>query len=269
VSSNLRSVADDVYAGEVALVTGGGRGIGANIARELAAAGMRVAVAARSAEQIQDVARVVGGVAVQTDVSDEASVSSMVARVERELGPIEVLVNDAGVMSPPDTPPIWEQDPADWWRVFEVNLLGVYLCCRSVLPGMLERGRGRIINVGSGAGYLPATPGNAWGYLSYGPSKAALYRFGELLAGHTEELGIAVFTISPGLVRSAMTEPLGDGAPWTPPELAPRLVRVLASGRADRLSGRYIHAEHDDIEDLIRRADELRERDLNAIRLQR
>ena len=269
MSSNLRSVADDVYAGEVALVTGGGRGIGANIARELAAAGMRVAVAARSSEQIQDVACELNGVAVQADVSDEAAVSSMVARVERELGPIDVLVNDAGVMSPRDTPPIWEQDPADWWRVFEVNVLGAYHCCRSVLPGMIERGRGRIINVGSGAGYLPVTPSNAWQFLSYGASKAALYRFGELLAGLVEERGIAVFTISPGLVRSAMTESFGDSAPWTPPELAPRLVRVLASGRADRLSGRYIHAEHDDIEDLIQRADQLRERDLNAIRLRR
>ena len=81
--------------------------------------------------------------------------------------------------------------------------------------------------------------------------------------------GIFVFTISPGLVKTDMTESFGDDAPWTPPELAPRLVRVLASGRADALSGRYIHAEHDDIEDLIRRADEIVENDLNAIRLQR
>jgi hypothetical protein len=66
-----------------------------------------------------------------------------------------------------------------------------------------------------------------------------------------------------------MTRPFGDGMPWTPPELAPQLVRVLASGRADELAGRYIHAEHDDIEDLIRRADEIVESDLNAIRLQR
>jgi hypothetical protein len=78
-----------------------------------------------------------------------------------------------------------------------------------------------------------------------------------------------VFTISPGLVKTDMTESFGEGAPWTPPELAPRLVRVLASGRADALSGRYIHAEHDDIEDLIGRADEIVENDLNAIRLQR
>ena len=78
-----------------------------------------------------------------------------------------------------------------------------------------------------------------------------------------------MFTISPGLVKTDMTESFGENTPWTPPELAPRLVRVLASGRADALSGRYIHAEHDDIEDLILRADEIVENDLNAIRLQR
>jgi NAD(P)-dependent dehydrogenase (short-subunit alcohol dehydrogenase family) len=129
---------------------------------------------------------------------------------------------------------------------------------------MVERGRGRIVNTGSGASYLPLGAPS-----SYGASKAALGRFGELLAGQVAELGVAVFVISPGLVRTDMTEPFGDDAPWTPPELAPRLVRVLASGRADSLAGRYIHAEHDDIEALIERADEITERDLNAIRLQR
>ena len=75
--------------------------------------------------------------------------------------------------------------------------------------------------------------------------------------------------ISPGLVQTEMTRAFGDDMPWTPPELAPQLVRVLASGRADALAGRYIHAEHDDIEDLIARADEIASDDLNAIRLQR
>ncbi|TML66242.1 MAG: hypothetical protein E6G22_00560 [Actinobacteria bacterium] len=78
-----------------------------------------------------------------------------------------------------------------------------------------------------------------------------------------------MFVISPGLVQTDMTSSFPADAPWTPPELAPRLVRALASGRADALSGRYIHAEHDDVDDLIRRADEIRERDLNAIRLVR
>jgi NAD(P)-dependent dehydrogenase (short-subunit alcohol dehydrogenase family) len=134
---------------------------------------------------------------------------------------------------------------------------------------MAERGRGRIVNVGSGGSYLPvSSPSIALG-TSYGPSKAALGRFGETLAAVVQPLGIFVFVISPGLVRTEMTEHFGDDAPWTPPELAPQLVRVLASGRADALAGRYLHAEHDDIEDLIRRADEIAANDLNAIRLRR
>ncbi|HWI06165.1 MAG TPA: SDR family oxidoreductase [Solirubrobacteraceae bacterium] len=254
--------------GQVALVTGGGRGIGANVARELAAAGMRVAVAARTREQVEQVALEIGGLALEVDVSDAASVQRMVADTERELGPIDLLVNNAGVMGPSDAP-VWEDDDtAAWWRVFEINVLGAYLCCRTVLRGMVARGGGRIVNVGSGGAHLPVTPGRI-GDSAYGPSKAALHRFGEVLAGQLEQHGVAVFTISPGLVRTALTERLGDDAPWTPPELAPRLVRALASGRADRLAGRYIHAEHDDVEDLIARAEEIARNDLNQIRLRR
>src|SRR5919204_2953181 len=249
--------------GQIALVTGGGRGIGNLIARELADAGMRVAVAARSARQVKGTAQEINGLAVTADVSKKEDVDRLTATVERELGPIDLLVNNAGI-GPSRTPP-WKEDPAEWWHVFEINMLGAYLCCHAVLPGMIERRRGRIVNTGSGASYLPM----GGGATSYGASKAALGRFGELLAGQVAEFGIFVFTISPGLVRTDMTDQFGDDAPWTPPELAPQLVRVLASGRADRLAGRYIHAEHDDIEDLIRRADEIRENDLNAIRLQR
>ncbi len=248
-------------------MTGGGRGIGANVARELAAAGMRVAVAARSRGQVELVAQEVGGLALQAEVSDEPSVAGMVQDTERELGPIDLLVNNAGVMAGSNARPVWQEEPGDWWRVFEVNLLGAYLCCRAVLGGMVGRGRGRVVNVGSGSGYLPLASRS--GGTAYGPSKAGLHRFGEILAAQVAPHGLSVFTISPGLVRTALTEELGDDAPWTPPELAPRLVRVLASGRADRLSGRYIHAEHDDIEDLIARADEIIEQDLNAIRLRR
>jgi len=261
-------VAQAELSGQVALVTGGGRGIGANVARELTRAGMRVAVAARTRAQVESVADEIAGLALEVDVSDEPSVARMVDDTERGLGPIDLLVNNAGVMTPSGAPPIWKEDPADWWRVFEINTLGAYLCCRAVLPRMIERGRGRIVNVGSGAGHLGVTPGNVGG-TAYGASKAALHRFSEVLAAQLAPHGIAVFTMAPGLVRTALTEELGDNAPWTPPELPARLVRVLASGRADRLSGRYIHAEHDDIEDLIARADEIVENDSNSIRLRR
>ena len=262
-------VVTDELSGQVALVTGGGRGIGANVARELAGAGMRVAVAARTREQVERVAAEIGGLALEVDVADESSVERMVGETESELGPIDLLVNNAGIAGPRDASPIWEDESArDWWRVFEINVLGAYLCCRAVLRGMVERRAGRIVNVGSGGAHLPASPGRTGG-TAYGSSKAALHRFGELLAAQLAERGIAVFTISPGLVRTELTAGLGDDAPWTPPELAPRLVRALAGGRADSLAGRYIHAEHDDIEDLIARADAIVEDDLNAIRLRR
>ena len=248
--------------GHVALVTGGGRGIGAGIARELADAGMKVAVSARTREQVEGVAGEIGGLGVVADVSSKDAVEAMVEQVERELGPIDLLVNNAGIADWGDK--AWERDPDQWWRVFEINVLGPFLVSRAVIPGMIERGRGRIVNTGSGSGYLPGQATTA-----YGGSKAALYRMGEGLAQQLEPYGIPVFTISPGLVKTDMTGRFSDDLPWTPPELAPRLLRVLASGRADKLSGRYIHAEHDDIEDLISRADEIVENDLNAIRLQR
>jgi NAD(P)-dependent dehydrogenase (short-subunit alcohol dehydrogenase family) len=247
--------------GQIALVTGGGRGIGRNIALELASAGMQVAASARSKDEIETTAADVGGIAIQCDVSDRAQVEAMVAETEEKLGPIDLLVANAGIA--PDEDKAWEMEPEDWWRTFEVNVLGVYLCNRTVIPGMLERGRGRIVNVASGAAYLPGSTGT-----SYGASKAAVHRFSETLANQLEGR-IPVFSISPGLVRTSMTDEFGDDAPWTPPELAPRLVRALASGRLDALAGRYLHAEHDDVADLAQRADEIVENDLNAIRLQR
>jgi len=171
-----------------------------------------------------------------------------------------LLVANAGVALWEES---WETDPDKWWSTFEVNVLGAYLTCRLALPGMIERGGGRIVITGSGASYLPGSSSGA-----YSASKAAVCRYAETLAAQLAGR-IPVFVFSPGLVRSDLTADAPDDAPWTPPELAPRLVRVLASGRADALAGRYLHAEHDDIEDLIRRADEVVANDLNAIRPQR
>jgi 3-oxoacyl-[acyl-carrier protein] reductase len=246
----------------VALVTGGGRGIGASIARELADAGMRVAVTGRTPEQVEAVAAEIGGLALVGDVSRRENVEGWVARTGTELGPIDLLVANAGISKAHED--VWKVEPEDWWRVQEVNVLGVFLSCRAVIPAMLERDAGRIVIVASGAAYLPGAQSTA-----YTSSKAAVHRFAETLANQLQGR-IPVFSISPGLVRTALTESsFPNDAPWTPPELAPRLVRVLASGRADALAGRYLHAEHDDIEDLIARADEVVAKDLNAIRLRR
>jgi NAD(P)-dependent dehydrogenase (short-subunit alcohol dehydrogenase family) len=245
----------------VALVTGGGRGIGASIARELAEAGMRVAVSARTRDQAETVASEIDGLPLVGDVSRADDVEEWVERTEAELGPISFLSANAGIGNPEGA--TWEAPVEEWWHVLEVNVLGVHLSCRAVIPRMLERGSGRIVITGSGSAYLPGG-----GRTAYPTSKAAVWRYGETLAGELRDR-IPVFVISPGLVRTDMTDSFGDDMPWTPPELAPRLVRVLASGRADALAGRYLHAEHDDIEDLIRRVDEIVANDLNAIRLQR
>jgi len=245
----------------IALVTGGGRGIGASIARELADAGMRVAVTGRTAEQVESVAAEIDGLALVGDASRPDDVARWIDDTETELGPIDLLAANAGLGGPSGA--TWEIPVDVWWHVLEVNVLGVHLCCRGVIPRMLERGSGRIVITGSGAAYLPGSRATA-----YPTSKAAVCRYGETLARELEGR-IPVFFFSPGLVRTDLTDQLGDDAPWTPPELAPRLVRVLASGRADALAGRYLHAEHDAIEELIPRADEIAANDLNAIRLRR
>jgi NAD(P)-dependent dehydrogenase (short-subunit alcohol dehydrogenase family) len=241
-----------------ALVTGAGRGIGAGIARELAANGWHVTVTGRTSGEVEAVAAEIGGEAVVGDVSKREDVERMLAAA----GPIDLLVANAGVALWEES---WETDPDEWWHVLEVNVLGAYLTCRLALPGMIERGGGRIVITGSGSSYLPGSTSGA-----YSASKAAVGRFGEVLAKQVEPHGVKVFVISPGLVKTEMTGgTFPDDAPWTPPELAPQLVRELASGRFDALSGRYLHAEHDPPDVLESRIDAILADDLNAIRLRR
>ena len=247
--------------GQAALVTGGGRGIGANIARELADAGMEVWVTGRTAEQVDAVAHEIGGHALAGDVSSRDDVERWVD----EAGPLDLLVCNAGISGPGDV----FAEPDDWWRTFEVNVLGVYLCCRAVAPGMVERGGGRIVNVASGAAYLPTRFANLTANTAYPATKAAVHRFSEVLAVELAPSNVFVFSISPGLVKTEMTSGMSDDAPWTPPECAPRLVHALATGEFDALAGRYLHAEHDPPEQLRGRIEEIQAGDLNAIRLRR
>ena len=184
--------------GQRGLVTGGGRGIGESVARELAAAGMDVAVSGRTAEQVEGVAAAIGGRALVGDVSRPEDVERWFA----ESGPVDLLVANAGTGTHHDDPE-WEFDLEKWWRTFEVNVLGVHLCCRAVIPGMLERGSGRIVIVGSGSAYLPGQSETA-----YTSSKAAVCRYGETLANALGDR-IPVFVISPpprGPIASASAE---------------------------------------------------------------
>ena len=249
---------------------------------EKARAGTRVGVVARSEEQLAETVRGVteaGGdaLAIVADVADPASVERMAREAERTLGPVDLLVNNAGTMGP--LGPIWEADPGDWWHSIEVNLRGPYLCSRALLPGMVERRRGRIINVSTSAATVAVAHMGA-----YVIAKTALIRFSENLAAELLNSGVSVFAISPGTVRTAMSEHLLESEagkkwlPWfrklfdrgrdVPAEKPAQLVVQLASGRADALSGRFIDVS-DDLAKLLERLDEVKRDDLYTLRVRK
>jgi NAD(P)-dependent dehydrogenase (short-subunit alcohol dehydrogenase family) len=255
----------------VALVTGGGRGIGRRIALRIAKEGSAVSVAARSANQLAETVAASAGkvIAVAADVADPASVRAMVREVQEKLGPVTLLVNNAGTVGP--LTPFWENDPEEWWRCQEVNLRGPMLCCHEIVPGMMARKQGRILNVSSGAGCRAVADMG-----SYVVSKTALIRFSEQLALELAPHGISVFPIRPGIVRTAMLEAvrprvpvvqkyLDEGMDVTPEAVA-ELVLFLASGRADQLSGRLFSVK-EDVEEIVRRAEDVRRDELYTLRV--
>jgi NAD(P)-dependent dehydrogenase (short-subunit alcohol dehydrogenase family) len=272
-------------AGQVAVVTGGSSGLGREIARSLAAAGATVAVIARSrAGLLQTVALIDGeggnAFAEPADVGDRAAVVRSIGSVERKLGPVDLLVNNAGIAGP--VAPFWEADPEEWWRTVEVNLRGTANCSAAVLPGMVERKRGRIVNVASNAGVYH------WPYLSaYATSKAAVIKLTENLAVETKKHGVKLFAIDPGMIRVGMTaalltqeippeHPAALIAAWFRQELesgrevsldrGADLVGLLASGQADALSGCYLTV-YNDVEQLVERAPAIRREELYTLRL--
>ena len=270
----------NVLAGQVALVTGASRGLGQAFAVGLARAGMSVGITARTSEGLKQTLRAMedaGGkaLAVQADIADRSAVAKVIREVEEQLGPIDLLLNNAGVSEP--FGPTWETDPDEWWRCQEINVRGTFLCCHEVLRRMVPRRRGRIINVSSGVGTRPIA------YLSaYGTSKTSVIRLSEILAAETQPFGISVFSISPGSVRTAMAEQIlaNSGAmKWfrwleelyengqnVTPEPATRMLCYLASGAADHLSGRYFAVAEDPAE-VVRRAEQILRDDLYALRM--
>src|ERR1700741_212445 len=157
--------------GQVAIVTGRGRGIGRAIAQALAQQGAAVTVTARSGEQLAETVALItaaGGraIAVTADVTDPHAVKRVVTETEQQLGPVDLLVNNAGSASA--LGPLWEVDPEDWWHDVTVNLRGTLLCTHAVLPGMLTRRRGRIINMASLSG-IPSRSGSSSQPSPYNP----------------------------------------------------------------------------------------------------
>jgi 3-oxoacyl-[acyl-carrier protein] reductase len=184
-------------------VTGGARGIGAAVSRELAGAGARVAINYRSgAEAATAVAAEIGGVAVQADVADAAQVATLVEQVEAELGPLDILVANAGVTR--DTLIIRMSDE-EWSDVIETNLRGVFNCCRAVARGMLKRRSGSIVTLTSVVGLH----GNA-GQTNYAASKAGIVGLTKSLAKELGSRGVRVNAVAPGYIETELTTVLPD-----------------------------------------------------------
>lgn len=265
---------------QVALITGGGRGLGRAFAVALAKNGLDVAVASRNTEELNATiallrAEQVKCVAIPTDVTNDVAVRRMVSVTQEQLGPISLLVNAAGVGAP--FGPVWETDSDEWWRNVEVNLKGSMLCCKEVVTGMITRRQGRIINVASGAGTVSIP------YMSaYVTSKAAVIRFTEVFADEVRQHGVSVFAIQPGTVRTAMAEQLmqsESGKRWLPwfkkifdenrddsSLHAENLVLYLASGKADALSGRFFAAPGAP-DNLINQVDQILKDNRNVLRI--
>jgi 3-oxoacyl-[acyl-carrier protein] reductase len=243
--------------GRFALVCGGGRGLGAAIALRFATAGAHNALAARTDSELQRTGRAcrAAGVNCSThvvDVADRDQVDSLVRGIE----PVDVLVNCAGIHGP--IGPFVENDLDEWVQGLRINLLGTVHTCKAVLPSMVKRGRGSIINLSGGGATAPRP-----NFSSYAVSKVAVVRFTETLAAELVGSGVRVNAIAPGAMDTRLQDSVleageragdhyqfvrtmretGQGA--TPPELAAELALFLASEVSSNLTGKLISALHD------------------------
>jgi short-subunit dehydrogenase len=225
--------------GTTAILTGASRGLGVTIAKRLAAEGVNLALAARSADALEDVRKLVeeAGVraaAIPTDVADRAQLEALLAETERQLGPPDILVNNAGieVLTPYDTYP-----PEEIEALVAVNLTAPMLLTRFVLPGMLERGRGHIVNIASLAG-KSALPCEA----PYATTKAGLVMFTQALRTELAGTPVDASAVCPGLVSDegmyARIEEQGFPAPWwigttTPQKVADAVVKAIKRGSSE------------------------------------
>ena len=265
--------------GRVALITGGGRGIGQAIARAYAAEGAKLALAARTDDELQETAAGIREqynadvITVLTDVTDRAQVENAVAQTLHRYGVIDVMVNNAGNTG--QIGPLWTLDPDRWANTIAVHVLGTYYGCRAAIPPMLERGGGRIVNM-SGVGGPNDT--------SYDAAKTAIVNLTENLSVELADTGITVNAISPGSIHTRMWEEVRDmayeagdmemyekGVQVTSGggasiERAAQLAVMLGSDQCGNLSGRLIRAALDTLEDIPANVDAIMASDAYLLR---
>ena len=256
--------------GMVALITGGGRGIGQAIARAYAAEGAKLALAARTDAELQETAQGIRDhygsdvITVLTDVTDRAQVENAVVQTLQRYGVIDVLVNNAGNTG--EIGPLWQLDPERWANTISVHILGTFYGCRAAIPAMLERGSGRIVNM-SGVGGPNDT--------SYDAAKTAIVNLTENLSVELAGTGVTVNAISPGSIHTRMWEEVRDmalaagdmemyekGVQVTSGggasiQRAAELAVLLGSDQCGNLSGRLIRAALDTFEDIPARVDSI------------
>jgi NAD(P)-dependent dehydrogenase (short-subunit alcohol dehydrogenase family)/uncharacterized protein YndB with AHSA1/START domain len=226
-----------------ALVTGGSKGLGLAMATALAREGMKVAIIARTPVSLDSIHSYCG------DVTDPDFMRRTIASVERDLGPLTLLINNAGLLGP--IGPMADVPHDEWWRVMEVNVRGTAIAMQLALPRMCSRGSGRVINVVSGGGIRCSTY-----YTAYAAAKTAIVRLTECVAAEVKPYGVSVFAMEPGTVSTDMSRFSTDSEegqrwiPWfkriftdgfnaMPEDVAQRAIEI-ASGSADALSGRYL-----------------------------